>query len=318
MPLLPLHDLTPEPEDFLGEVLRGLARSQKELPCKLFYDERGSALFERICELPEYYLTRTEIGILERHAHAMATCLGRRCVIIEYGSGSSRKTRLLLDQLREPLGYIPVELSHSALQEAAAVLAAAYPHLCVLPVCADYTRELSLPALAASEARRVVFFPGSTIGNFTPLEAGAFLKQMLSQSGRRGGILLGVDLKKERRVLEAAYNDAAGVTAAFNLNLLRRINRELGADFSVADFAHHALYDEGMGRIEMHLVSRRRQQVHINGFPIRFEAGESILTECSYKYALEDFEELAGSVGLSVQRVWTDAKRLFSVQYLSA
>jgi len=296
------------------EVLQGLEESPKTLPCKYFYDRRGSELFDQICDLEEYYPTRTEEGILQRHAGEMTARLGdQRCTLVEYGSGSSRKTRLLLDCLSHGT-YIPIDISGQHLARSAARLSREYPHLAIHPVCADYTRPLALPQLAGR--RTVVFFPGSTIGNFHPPAAQAFLRQMAEVCGEDGGILIGVDLRKDSRVLERAYNDARGVTAAFNLNLLKRLNRELGTDFNLARFTHQAPYNRSAGRIEMHLVSEAAQTVWIGQTPVRFKMGETVRTECSYKYTLEGFAALAAGAGLAVEQVWTDPKGWFSVQYL--
>jgi len=303
---------------FCSEVLLGLSRPHKTLPCKYFYDARGSALFEEICELEEYYPTRTELAILEAHAGEMAERLGRRCLLVEYGSGSSRKTRLLLDRMQEPAAYVPIDISDAALGASARALAKAYPGLEVLALCADYTQPIEVPRPARPAARRGVFFPGSTIGNFTPPEAQRFLARMARVAGPGGGVLIGVDLRKERAVLEAAYDDALGVTAAFNKNLLARINSELGADFDLARFRHRALWNDAAGRVEMHLVSERAQSVRVAGQRIDFAAGESIHTENSYKYELGQFAALAAQAGLAVRRVWTDSGARFSVQYLTA
>lgn len=301
---------------FRADVLRGLQAPQKHLPCKYFYDEAGSALFEQITELPEYYPTRTERAILERHAAEMARLLGRRCLLVEYGSGSSAKTRLLLDHLSEPAGYVPIDVSREHLMRSAWSLAEAYPHLPVLPLCGDFTRPLELPPLRRRPARRVVYFPGSTIGNFTPDEATALLRRTADLCGPGGGLLLGADLQKEVRVLEAAYNDAAGVTAAFNRNLLMRINREFGADFNVNQFAHRAFYNPAAGRIEMHLVSRREQCVHIGEFEFFFQAGETICTEYSHKYTFDSLEHLAEAGGFRLEQAWTDERQYFGVFWL--
>jgi dimethylhistidine N-methyltransferase len=311
-----LLDRSPSLARFRDEVWAGLAAPQKTLPCKYFYDARGSALFEAICELPEYYPTRTELGIMERHAPAMANRLGARCLLVEYGSGSSRKTRLLLDQLRDPAGYVPIDISPSALAASAATLRAAYPGLEVLPVCADYTAPLDLPAPRRAPTRSGVYFPGSTIGNFTPPQAQRFLGQMARVAGPGGVLLVGVDLAKDRATLERAYDDAAGVTAAFNENLLVRINRELFADFDLDRFTHRARWDRALGRVEMHLVARAAHAVHVAGRAFSFRAGETIHTENSYKYELPAFAALAASAGLAVTDVWTDPARAFSVQCL--
>jgi dimethylhistidine N-methyltransferase len=306
------------PENFRDEVLRGLARPRKMLPCKYFYDATGSALFDEICDLPEYYLTRAELGILRAHAAEMAALLGPRCLVIEYGSGSGVKTRLLLDQLVDPAAYVPIDISPGPLLAAAHALVAAYPTLEVLPVCADYTAEYPLPHPSSRPARRGVFFPGSTIGNFTPGEAESFLKHVGQMCGRGGALLVGVDLAKGSKTLERAYDDSQGVTARFNLNLLTRINRELGADFDLGAFRHRAVYERSLRRVEMHLVSQRAQEVRVAGTRFSFQAGEAILTECSYKWDPAEFEQLARGAGWRRIRVWMDAQRRFSVQYLTA
>jgi L-histidine Nalpha-methyltransferase len=312
---LELCDLSPERERFLSDVLEGLARSAKTLPCKYFYDARGSALFDRICTLPEYYPTRTELAILRRHAPAMAAAIGPRCLLVEYGSGSSTKTRLLLDRLADPAAYVPVDISREHLLQSAAALAAHYPRLRVTPVCADFTRPFALPDVPDA-ARVVGYFPGSTIGNFAPADARKFLADIAEQCGPGGALLIGVDLTKPRSVLEPAYDDARGVTAEFNRNLLRRANRELGADFDLAAFDHRAFWNASLGRVEMHLVSRRDQVVRIAGRAIPFAKGESIHTENSHKYELAGFAALAAAAGFTVERVWTDDAELFSVQLL--
>jgi dimethylhistidine N-methyltransferase len=312
-----LCDLAPERERFLADVLDGLTRPHKTLPCKYFYDERGSALFERICELPEYYPTRTELGILRRHAGAMAAALGPRCLLVEYGSGSSTKTQLLLERLVRPAGYVPVDISREHLLRSAAALSARHPGLRVIPVCADFTQPFALPRVPGA-LRRAAYFPGSTIGNFAAAEARKFLTQVAEQCGSGGALLIGADLRKPRAILEPAYDDARGVTAEFNRNLLRRINRELGADFDCAAFDHRAFWNAAEGRVEMHLVSRRDQVVELAGRRIPFARGESIHTESSHKYDLAGFAELARSAGFEVERVWTDDAALFSVQLLRA
>jgi dimethylhistidine N-methyltransferase len=305
----------PAADEFLRDVLRGLTRPHKELPCKYFYDERGARLFEQICDLPEYYLTRCELAILARHAGDMARLLGPRCVLVEYGSGAGRKTRLLLDRLADAAAYVPVDISREQLLRSAGQLARRYPALEVVPLCADFTRPFTLPPLRHPAQRRAVYFSGSTIGNFGPAEATALLGRIARLCGPGGGLLIGVDLKKEARLLEPAYDDRQGVTAAFNLNLLARINRDLGADFDLERFEHRAFYDARHGRIEMHLVSRQAQVVHVGGTPVRFAAGETIRTEYSYKYSREEFARLAQAAGMEVRQVWTDEQGLFSVQY---
>ncbi len=302
---------------FLSDVLEGLQRPQKTLPAKYFYDEAGSQLFEAICELEEYYPTRTEVAIMQRTIDEIVALLGPRCLLIEYGSGSSLKTRILLDRLTDPAGYVPIDISGDFLQEVAATLAADYPDLRIEPVAADYTRPFALPDIQPPPRRRVVYFPGSTIGNFEPSGAAAFLKRAARVCGPGGGLLIGVDLQKDIRVLEAAYDDARGVTASFNKNMLTRINRELGADFDLGRFAHRALYNRSEGRIEMHLVSQQAHAVTISGRRIDFDRCETIHTENSYKYTPAQFARLAARAGFVQERVWTDEASYFSVQYLT-
>jgi dimethylhistidine N-methyltransferase len=311
------EDRAPARSDFRREVLSGLAAAQKEIPCKYLYDERGSRLFEEICELDEYYPTRTELGIMRESIGEIAELLGPECLLIEYGSGSSLKTRILLDHMKDPAGYMPIDISRDHLLQAAEALRRRYPALDIHPVCADYTAELDLPETRRRSARRIVYFPGSTIGNFEPAPAEAFLKRIGRVCGRNGALLIGVDLEKDEEILEAAYDDARGVTAAFNLNLLERVNRELGADFDLDLFRHDARFSPTHGRVEMHLVSLEDQSVRIGDVEVDFEEGESIWTESSYKHSVEGFEALAAGAGFQVQRVWTDPDELFSVQYLT-
>lgn len=313
-----LRDYEPQAADMRAEILAGLASDPKTLPSKYFYDERGSKLFDQICELPEYYLTRTELAIMQAHATDMAAALGPRVLLVEPGSGTSAKTRLLLDKLRWPLAYVPVDISREHLIKAADQLNRHYPELEVLPVCADFSQPFALPAPHHSAARTVIYFPGSTIGNFEPGAAVTLLQQLQRLAGRKGALLIGVDLNKDRGVLEAAYNDAAGVTAAFNKNLLTRLNRELDCDFDPERFQHHAPYNQAEGRVEMHLVSTGDQAVHIGAKLANFQRGECIITEYSYKHTLPGFATLAAQAGWKVQKVWTDDRRWFSVQYLTA
>jgi L-histidine N-alpha-methyltransferase len=312
-----IYDLASQQASIRGEVLGGLTREPKELPPKLFYDARGSQLFDQICELEEYYPTRTELAIMRAHATEMATLIGPDGLLVEYGSGSSLKTRILLDHLVAPAGYVPVDISCEHLLRSADSLAADYPHVQVVPVWADYTAGFTLPRPEQRPARAVVYFPGSTIGNCHPIEAVQLLRQIAQLVGPGGGLLIGVDLQKDRATLELAYNDRAGVTAVFNLNMLARINRELGADFQLDLFHHIARYNDHFARIEMHLVSQCAQTVDIGGVPIAFSEGERILTECSYKYTVESFGALARVGGFEITHVWTDPRRLFSVQYLT-
>ncbi len=302
---------------FLHEALAGLKSPQKTLPCKYFYDKRGSQLFDQICDLPEYYPTRTEAGIMEDHIAEMAAAFGEGCLLIEYGSGSSTKPRILLDYLPHLAGYVPMDISREHLHQTAENLAAAYPELEILPLCADYTAPFELPEATRPVQSRVVYFPGSTIGNFHRPEAAAFLRRIAAICGPGGGLLIGVDLRKSPQILEPAYNDAQGITAAFNLNLLRRMNTELGTDFDLDGFAHQAFYNGEIGRIEMHLRSLKAQTVCVGGENISFGADETIWTECSYKYSLPEFAALAASAGFAVRHVWTDPAQNFSVQYLT-
>lgn len=302
---------------FLQEALAGLKAPHKTLPCKYFYDQRGSQLFDQICELPEYYPTRTEAGIIADHVEEMASVFGPNCLLIEYGSGSSTKTRILLNHLPHLAGYVPMDISREHLHQTAESLQRAYPHLEILPLCADYTAPFELPEASLPVQSRVVYFPGSTLGNFHRAEAAAFLMHIAEVCGPGGGLLIGVDLRKSPNVLEAAYNDAQGITADFNLNLLRRMNAELSADFDLDSFAHQAFYDAEIGRIEMHLRSLRAQEAHIGGETIRFQANETIWTECSYKYSLPEFAAMAEAAGFAVRQVWTDPNQQFSVQYLT-
>ena len=304
-----------------AEVLAGLMAQAKTLPPKLFYDATGAELFERITTLPEYYLTRAEREILDTRAHEIAALAAPRAALVEYGSGAGVKVRLLLDAFAAegtPLAaYVPIDISSEQLADVAAQIAAEYPDVPVHPVCADYTAPLRLPDLP-QRARRVAFFPGSTIGNFHPTEAAAFLHRVRRTVADDGALVLGVDRRKHAAVLNAAYDDAAGVTAAFNLNMLHRLNRELGADFDVARFAHRAFFNEAASRVEMHLVSLDRQVVCVAGARIGFEAGETIWTESSYKYDRDALDLLVTSAGFRIARLWTDSAEQFWVAYLTA
>ena len=312
------YNFLPGGDSFLDDVLTGLARPQKTLPPKYFYDVRGCEVFEQICELPEYYPTRTELAIMREHAGAMVKFLGPDCQLIELGSGSSRKTRILIEQLQPPL-YVPIDIAGEALRAAAAGLAQLFPWLNISGVCADYTKPLTLPEFVGVPIRKkAVYFPGSTIGNFTPHEAIEFLQLARRMVGAGGALLVGVDLKKDKKVLDAAYSDAAGVTAAFNLNLLARINRELGGDFQLRRFCHKAFYDEDKGRIEMHLESLAAQFVHVGGERLRFSQGETIHTEISCKYSVEEFRAVAHRAGFEPDQTWIDAANLFSVHGMIA
>jgi len=309
-----LIDLEPAPADIAAEAIAGLRSDPKTLPCKLFYDKRGSELFDAICELPEYYPTRTEVGILNDNLAAIAAAVGPRVHLVELGSGSSTKTEVLLDALDRPVAYTPIDISREHLRASAERVNRAYPTLQVQAVCADYTEPFEVPRPNRRPDRRVVFFPGSTIGNFHAPDARRFLDRIADIAGPGGGLLIGVDLYKGRETLEAAYDDAQGVTAEFNLNALHRLNREAGADFDVDQFAHRSVWNESQSRVEMHLVSRVEQRAAIDGHVFDFAANEAVRTECAYKYRGDQFGEVA--TRFRVDRVWTDTARNFSVQYL--
>jgi dimethylhistidine N-methyltransferase len=309
------HDLAPGEESFRDAVLSGLSRSKKAIPCKFFYDERGSALFEEICRLPEYYPTRTEIAILEENAGEIAAQMGGNARIIEFGSGASVKARILLQALDRPAAYVAVDISREHLREAAASLAEDFPDVAIVAVCADYTGPFTLPPLPGRAGKRVGFFPGSTIGNFQPDEAARFLSNCAHILGLGGEMLIGVDLKKDANLLDAAYNDRAGVTAAFNLNLFERINRELDGDLDLDRFEHFAFYNEAEGRVEIFIRSLADQQATIAVRRFSFAAGELVHTEYSYKYAVDEFRALAARAGFRPVDTWTDPGDLFSVHY---
>ncbi|MEW6736275.1 MAG: L-histidine N(alpha)-methyltransferase [Acidobacteriota bacterium] len=311
-----LLDCQPDLSSLRSEVLDGLRSPVKRLPCKLFYDEKGSRLFEQICQLPEYYLTRTEMAIIRAHIAEIVSCIKDTNVLIEYGSGSSEKTRILLDHLPALNAYVPIDISKEQLLRSAHTLLAIYPKLAVLPVCADYNQPFALSYCDRPDLRKTIFFPGSTIGNFHPHEATDFLKRAAQVCGIGGGLLIGVDLKKDPHTLNRAYNDLANVTAAFNLNLLTRLNRELGADFQPDQFCHYAFYNQWTSRVEMHLISKSAQMVQIDDEALSLKAWESIWTESSYKYSVDEFAELAWKAGFRLHQAWTDKDQLFSVQYL--
>lgn len=302
---------------FRHDVLHGLSLPRKALPCKYLYDERGSELFDEICELEEYYLTRTELAILEQYAGEMAEAIGPDCELVELGSGSAIKTRLLLERLREPRAYIPVDLSVEPLLRSASNLRRLFPALDVIPVCEDFAGNFELPETGLPPAsRRVIFFPGSTIGNFRPGAALLLLSSIARLAGPGGGLLIGFDLDKDESVVWPAYNDRAGISAAFNLNLLARINRELRADFDLAAFTHRADYFRSQEHVKLSLLARSRQVVHVAGREFRIRAGESIHTEDSYKYTREHFAMLTRRAGFSLDRQWQDERGYFCVQFL--
>jgi dimethylhistidine N-methyltransferase len=308
--LLPAED-----DSFACAVLEGLSKPRKTLPCRFFYDARGSELFEEITRLPEYYPTRTETAILEAHAAEIVAGVPDGGVLVEFGSGSSIKTEILLRQLPRLGAYVSIDVSDSALKDANERLAARFPTLDVRPIVGDFSRPVALPADLEGR-HRTGFFPGSTIGNLTPAEAAGLLRVFRAGLSPGGRLIVGVDLKKDARRLVQAYDDAAGVTAAFNLNLLIRINRELSGTFNLDSFRHEAVYNPREGRIEMHLVSTREQEVQVAGSRIRFRAGERIHTENSYKYSLKQFQDLAHSAGWQARRTWCDVDNLFSVHEL--
>jgi L-histidine Nalpha-methyltransferase len=310
------HGLEPSADGFFEELVLSLSQNPKSIPAKFLYDKTGSELFDQICCLDEYYPTRTEMQILRTHVAEICALFGSDCRLIELGSGSSAKTRILLDHLPDLTAYVPVDIAADHLLQSAGRLNQIYPEIYITPVCADFTSTLTLPEPPYATQRTVAFFLGSTIGNLEPAEAEEFLRTIARLCGDSGGLLIGVDLKKDRHTLERAYNDALGTTAAFNLNLLTRINRSFNAGIRCDQFRHHAFYNEELGRIEMHLVSLVDQIAQLNGTPIVFRQGEHIVTEYSYKYAASEFANLAARAGWSVKRFWDDRGRLFSVQYL--
>jgi len=307
------YDEHPKPVDFYAEVIHGLQREPKLIPPKFFYDETGSRLFDAICELPEYYPTRTEMALLHEHADEISALIGKECLLIEPGSGSSQKVRLLLDAL-QPAAYMPMDISRVHLLKAAQQLSEDYPWLEVHATCVDFTTEMKLRFCPPS-VHKVAFFPGSSIGNFDPADAVGFLRNMANMVGIGGGLLIGVDLKKDQDILNAAYNDEQGITAEFNLNLLSRINQELGGQFDIEAFKHTAFYNPYMGRIEMHLSSRDHQTVALGDESVNFTEGETIHTENSYKYTIDEFSGLAQLAGFEPVNVWTDSEDLFSLHY---
>ena len=306
------------PDNLLLQVVqRGLRAQPKRLPSWLFYDERGSALFEQICEQPEYYLTRAEIALLHQHAADIAHVLGPDVRLVEYGSGHAIKTRLLLEHLITPVAWVPIELSAEPLRRSMERMAEHLPQLPIQPLAVDFTRPLRLPVPPRAPRRTVVYFPGSTIGNFDDREAAQLLRKMRSEMGDNGGVLVGVDLKKDRATIEAAYNDAAGITAAFTLNMLVRLNRELGCNFELGAFRHRARYNAMAGRIETHILSEADQRVRVGRLQVQFREDEAMLVEYSCKYSQQDFAALAATAGLAVQHVWLDPEGMFSLQYLT-
>jgi len=299
----------------LREIIDGLRRSEKMISPKYFYDERGSQLFDQITALPEYYPTATELGIMRENIAEIATLIGPQASLIEYGSGSSLKTRVLLEHLNDQAVYVPVDISEEHLLQSARLIRAEFPDLEVLPVVADFTKRFQLPDPTVMPLRNIVYFPGSTIGNFAHAAACELLEVMYHEAGENGAMLIGVDLRKDPSVIERAYNDSAGVTAEFNLNMLRHLHREFGSDFDLDSWEHEAQYNQSEGRVEIRLVNAKQQTININGNSIVVEQGEGILTEYSHKYTVEGFAKMAQTAGFKVKRVWTDPNNLFTVQY---
>ena len=304
------------PDDELDELIDGLKQPEKMISPKYFYDERGSQLFEEITRLPEYYPTETELGIMRDNVGEIAALVGKQASLIEFGSGSSLKTRVLLENLDELAAYVPVDISEDHLLESAQQIREEFPKLDVLPVVADFTQPFQLPSPKIMPVRNIVYFPGSTIGNFTHDAAHELLQVMHEEAGAGGALLIGVDLQKDPAIIERAYNDSAGVTAEFNRNMLRHLNREFDADFDLDAFAHSAEYNEEEGRIEIRLVSEQDQEFTLGRESFSIARDEAILTEYSHKYTLEGFAAMAEAAGFRVEKVWMDAERLFSVQYL--
>lgn len=303
-------------QQFLADVINGLSRPQKALQCKYFYDEVGSRLFDQICELEEYYLTRTERKIIVDNAEEMAEQIGTEVMLVEFGSGSSIKTKILLDTLQDPVAYVPLDISEDHLIKTANDLREKYPHIEILPLVADFTKPFELPQSNRPVSHSAVFFPGSTIGNFLPEEATQMLKTIANVLGPDGGMLIGIDLQKDITTIEAAYNDSKGVTDAFNLNVLHRVNRELGGNFNVDHFKHYAAYNADKGRVEIYVVSQCEQTVAIAGTQFEFAAGEKVFTEYSHKYTIDGFVALAQQAGFALHKHWTDENQLFAVLHL--
>ncbi len=306
---------TPDAEE-VRSIIEGLSLPEKMISPKYFYDEAGSRLFDEITKLPEYYPTQTELGIMRQNVDEIAALAGEQASLIEFGSGSSMKTHVLLQNLHSLAAYVPVDISEDHLLASAEALRGDYPHIEIIPVVADFTKPFDLPTPAIMPVKNIVYFPGSTIGNFPHDEAKALLEVMYTEAGSNGALLIGVDLQKDSGILERTYNDSAGVTAAFNRNMLTHINREFGSDFDVDTFRHDALYNSNEGRIELRLIAETAQTVRLGDATIEIAAGEGILTEYSHKYTLDGFAALAASAGFAVERVWTDERKLFSVQYL--
>jgi L-histidine N-alpha-methyltransferase len=313
----PVLQATSDEDEFLTTVRTALRRRPRAIPPKYFYDARGSALFDLICTTPEYYPTRTETDILDQFGSDMAERIGPSCVVIELGSGSATKTPLLLRHLADDAAYVPIDICEPHLLQSTHRLSMRFPKMHMHPLCSDYTRLPALKLDGYAGRRRVIFFPGSSIGNCTPAEVVQLLQHAAQLAGSNGAMLIGVDSKKSPALLNPAYNDAAGYTAAFNLNLLARMQRELGAQLDMDGFAHSAFYNAELGRIEMHLVSRKKQFIQLGDETFHFEDGETIHTENSYKYTAHEFQQLAWSAGWHPKMLWSDRNNLFNVHYLS-
>ena len=301
----------------ISEIVDGLSADQKQISPKYFYDERGSQLFDDITQLPEYYLTKTELGIMRDNIAEITASVGKQASLIEFGSGSSLKTRILLEHLSELAAYVPVDISSEHLHASAQQIRDQFPHVDVLPVVADFTRTFSLPKPMVMPVRNIIYFPGSTIGNFEHDMAMELLRVMYQEAGAGGALLIGVDLQKDPNIIENAYNDSAGITAEFNLNMLQHLNRDYGANFNINEFAHSANYDENEGRVVIELISQTDQTFEVGDTAFDIADGEAILTEYSHKYTLDGFTAMANEAGFDVEKVWTDAKQLFGVQFLT-
>lgn len=311
-----VEDQSPEMQQELRDLLYGLEQSPKWISSMYFYDEYGSKLFDRITALPEYYLTRTELAIMQDRSDPIAYAIGKKALIIEPGSGNGQKIRILLEALHDPVAYVPVEIAREHLARSAESLAKMFPNIEILPVWADFTRPFEVPEPTRPSQRKIIYFPGSTIGNFEPQDARKLLRNMAGLVGTGGGALIGVDLVKDPKIIEAAYNDKSGVTARFNLNMLSHLNRRFAANFDLSNFEHKAFFNSCLSRIEMHLISQRNQTVRIAGRKISFRRGEPVYTESSYKYTDKQFRELARSGGFRLVQSWKDAREMFSVRYL--
>jgi len=307
-----LHD---SDRTLLDEIINGLKSPQKYIPSKLFYDERGSQLFDQICELDEYYLTRTELSIIENNINGITHLIDENTLFIEFGSGSSLKTRRILKNIHKTAGYIPIDISEEHLKNSVSLLKSEFPNLDIFPIAADFTKPIQFPDIFKDVTRRVLFFPGSSIGNFTDEESKKFIHIASVNCGSEGGLLIGIDMLKDKDIIESAYNDSKGITSEFNLNILSRINTDFGAGFNLDNFSHNAVFNQKKSRIEMYLVSNAEQNVRLNGSTIKFQKNESILTEYSHKYTLENFRSIVEEY-FEIEDIWTDDKKFFSLLYL--